>query len=192
MHPFAWLLTGCTPILTSPTVHDSAAPWEAPDNHWPSAAPPADLSGEGFDVGDIIPDTLLVDQYGDLVSPWQFWGHWVVLDVSTMWCSPCQQLAGGIQALADAWRPRGVLYLSVFPENVSAQVPTAADLQQWGDTFGITEPLLSDANGWSRGVVPGNAYPGLLIVDPDLRVHARIPIPEDAAIEAALHDALGD
>ncbi len=188
---FAALLTGCTPILTRPPGTDTGAAWEAPDNRWPTSTPPGDLVAEGFDVGDVIPDAQLTDQYGDLVSPWQFWGHWIVVDVSTMWCSPCQQLAGSIQSLADAYRPRGVVYLSVFPENVSAEVPTTEDLQQWGEAFGIAEPLLSDASGWSRGIVPGSEYPGLLVVDPDLRVHSRIAVPEDAAIEAALDAALG-
>jgi len=60
----------------------------------------------------------------------------------------------------------------------------------WGENFGITEPLLSDATGWSYQVVPDNAFPGVLIVDRDLTVLTRVTPPQDAAIEAAIDAAL--
>ncbi len=187
------LLTACTPVLTSPD-GGSTEPWVAPENSWPMGAPPTDLVAEGFDVGEVIPDFRMPDQYGAEVSLWQFYGHAVIVDVSTMWCGPCQQLAGGVQAIADAWRDEGLVYLSVFPQNVRREVPTQDNLVEWGEAFDIAEPLLSDAEGWSYGIVPlaggDGGFPGIVLVDEDMRVVTRISPPTDGAIEEALDEHL--
>ncbi len=184
------LLTACVPELTSPDGGDEAGPWEAPENSWPTSAPPAGLTGEGFDAGEVIPDFRMNDQYGDTVSLWQFYGNVVVVDVSTMWCGPCQQLAEHVQEMADAHRDDGLVYLSIFPQDVGNEIPEQDDLVAWGENFGIAEPLLADADGWSYQVVPDSAFPGVLIVDEEMRVVTRVSPPSDAAIEAAIEDAL--
>jgi thiol-disulfide isomerase/thioredoxin len=193
MPSFVALLTGllaCVPVLTSPDGDNGDSAWVAPENGWPTSAPPAGLEGEGFDAGEVIPDFRMMDQFGDEVSLWQFYGSVVVVDVSTMWCGPCQQLAEHVQEMADAYRDDGVVYLSIFPQDVGNEIPEQDDLQMWGENFGITEPLLSDAAGWSYQVVPDNAFPGVLIVDRDMTVLTRVTPPQDAAIEAAVDAAL--
>ncbi|MDP6932506.1 MAG: hypothetical protein QGG40_06290, partial [Myxococcota bacterium] len=65
-------IEGCPPELTSPGSGQST--WEAPENTWPVAEPPADLEAEGLGEGQVVPDFLLQDQHGDMVSLWQFHG----------------------------------------------------------------------------------------------------------------------
>ena len=57
-----------------------------------------DLAQEGFREGQVIPDMRLMDQYGDEVSAWQFYGMVIALDFSTEWCAPCQELAKEVAA----------------------------------------------------------------------------------------------
>jgi thiol-disulfide isomerase/thioredoxin len=189
MPSILFAMLGCVPVLTTPGGPVADQPWMMPVNSWPVSTPPDGLRAEGFDPGEVIPDFRLPDQHWDEVSLWQFWGRVVVVDVSTMWCSPCQQLARGIPEIAESWRDEGLIYLTVFPQDVHNEIPDQADLEEWAESFDIEEPLLSDAEGWSYDVVPDNAFPGVLIVGEDMRVVSRVGAPTDAAVEAAIEAA---
>lgn len=195
MLPILWVtLAACVPVLTSPGGADDG-PWEAPENTWPLAAPPADLEGQGFETGQVLPDFRGMDQNGDEVSLWQFYGLVWVLDISTMWCSPCQALAQDVQATADEYADEGFVYVTVFPEDVDGDsedpvVPDVEDLQDWSEYFGIDQPLLSDAEGYSYGVVTDNTFPALFVIDRDLKIGARVSTTTDAAVRAAVEQIL--
>lgn len=192
MLPILWatLTAGCVPVLESPDGGDEV-PWAAPENGWYKGEPPEELEGEGFEPGQVVPDGAATDQFGDPVSLWQFHGAVWVLDVSTMWCSPCQELARGVQETADEYRDDGFVYVTVLLEDLEGDVPDAEELQEWGDAFGIeTEPIVADDKGYGYAVVPDNAFPGLLVIDRDLRVHARISPPSDAGVRAAVEEIL--
>src|SRR5687768_2227270 len=89
----AVISTGCVPHLYSSGGAGQPSEWVAPENTWTVTPPPATLEAQGYGEGDVIPDFRLVDQHGDEVSLWQFYGNVILLDVSTIWCGPCQQLA---------------------------------------------------------------------------------------------------
>lgn len=59
-----------------------------PENSWPHATEddlPDDLAGTGYRDGDIAYDFTMVDQHGDEVSLYQFYGSVVVIDNFTEW-----------------------------------------------------------------------------------------------------------
>lgn len=183
------LLAACVPDLGSSPV-DTAA-WTAPDNAWPSATPPADLSGQGFYVGQVAPDFRLLDQNGDDVSLWQFYGRPVVLDISTMWCRPCQQLATGAADTAQAYAADGLVYLTVLPENVQGDPPTTDDLDAWVQAFGLDSPVVADPGRvWSAPAVPHGQYPFVAVLDAGMQVGARVDPPTDDNLRAAIDGVL--
>lgn len=187
----AILASGCVPELKTKG-GDAAADWEAPTNRWiPGDGPPeGDISCGGYDVGDTLCDLRLTDQHGDEVSLWQFWGHIVVLDISTMWCRPCQELAVTTQDTAEHFAPHGMTYLTVLQEDVEGAAPKPADLEEWGETFGIEAPILNDGGLEAGDAIYNGTYPALLLIDRDMRVVDRVAPPDGAILDAAIEDLL--
>ena len=197
MLPLA-LLVGCAPHLY--TDGDTVEPWAAPENGWPMAPPPSELVGAGFAEGQIAYDIRGDDQFGDEVSLWQFWGLYVLVDISTMWCSPCQDLGKGTEDVYQEFRDRGFIYLTVLREDVDNGEVSTDELNQWaglpalGDSSHerITSPVIEDFKGESGSIsaVHSNQYPVALLIGPDMRVVERIePVTEPRIIEV-LDDAL--
>jgi peroxiredoxin len=184
--------SGCVPRLVSPADTDddtAVCTWEAPTNSWPRREPPACLEGEGFGIGQVVPDFRLMDQNGDTTSLWQFYGTVIVWDLSTIWCRPCQQLASESEDLYDAWRDQGMIYLTILVEDVDGNPPEQDDLQLWASNFGMTTPIVSDADrSYSTPAIPDGSYPVLLVIGRDMRVCQKVTYGEDlgAAIEACL------
>lgn len=182
------LLTGCIPDLTSPKTGECEA--GTLENAWPSVSPPGDLKGEGFGKGQTILDGCLDDQNGEKVAVYQFYSRVFVLDVSTIWCEPCQELAGGLQTIADEFGPDEFSYLTVLPQNLEGDIPTTDQLLKWGSDFSISEPILSDGTGYSAKIVTDNAFPKVLLVGRDMTLIQRINPPSDDTIRDAILQSL--
>lgn len=187
-----WLLLfACVPRLY--TIGDSdtdVTPWTQPANEWPAAAPPEDLVASGWLPGQTVPDTRLVDQHGNTVSLWQFYGRVVLVDVSTMWCAPCRDLAAHTEETQLDYADQGFTYQSVLSEDVEGDPPDQEDLNLWADSFGIeSSPVVSDATREIAGALtPNNVFPVLLVVGRDLKVAEWITTspPTDEAVRAAI------
>jgi len=182
--------TACTPHLVSDIEGVSGANWVAPDNRWGVRAPPADLVGQGFSEGQVPHDFRLLDQYGDEVSLWQFYGSVIFLDISTMWCRPCQQIASEVTETWHDYREEGFMYLTVLPEDVEGNDPDHEDLNQWVDSFDIEAPVLGDDGTYAYAVEPNNLWPVLMLIDRDMTILVDRIEATDAAIRGAIEDTL--
>lgn len=195
--PLLLSLGACTPVLTSPPGAGSdetltAADWERPDNGWPSVdSLPGDIEAQGWNEGDIVKDARLVDQNGDIVSLWQFYGQVIALDISTMWCGPCQLLAREVDEVQSHYADEGFIYLTMMPENIDGDIPDVENLNEWAERNGVSAPILSDAPLHSYDIVPDRIWPRVMIIGRDLRVaEGQVQPAEDAAIRAAIEAAL--
>lgn len=180
----------CVPHLTTEHPTFQGGEWVAPENTWPLSTPPTGLVGEGFDVGQILPDVRLADQFDDEVSVWQFYGRLVVLDVSTIWCGPCRELAETAQQTADAYGDQ-LQYVTVLQEDLDGDPPTTDDLQAWADVYGLTAPVLGDGTYEGTGdAIEQGQYPALLLIDTEMNVVERVNPPTDAELLAAIDEHL--
>lgn len=189
---------GCIPDLKSPPGFDDnltedGSSWEPPENEWEACeGPPADLQPDySYAKGSVMPDLRMKDQNGDEVSLWQFCGKVIAIDLSTMWCGPCRQLASHVQETQDDYDGEGFVYLTMLPENTSGDVPNRGDLNDWANLFGIETPVLSDADRHSYDIVPSQAWPRIMVIGRDLRIAVdQVSPAEDAAIRAAIEAEL--
>ncbi|MFT5679358.1 MAG: peroxiredoxin [Myxococcota bacterium] len=193
------LAMGCTPVLESPDVAGSDSgidttncTWEAPKNTWEQSSPPSCMVGEGFDEGQIIPDMRVLDQHGNEISLWQFYGDLIVLDFSTMWCAPCAVLAEGVDETWEEFESDGFMYLTVLSQDVYSNVPDVEDLNQWAGDHSITAPVVSDDGTYTDEVIPpGGAFPKVMLIGRDMRVAVEEITPaEDATVRSTVRAAL--
>ncbi len=149
-------------------------------------------AGNAFQVGQPIPPVVLPDHTGADVELASFAGRLMLLDISTMWCGPCQTLAAEIPATVADYDADSFAYVTVLQEDEHGDPPDQEDLVRWVDVFSLTTPVLGDATeprATGEAVIEGT-FPALLLVDPDGVVFERIEVAEDAAVRAAIDDAL--
>ncbi len=184
------LLSACIPRLYPSVATVDPGTWVAPENSWPQAEPPSDLVGGGYEPGQVVPDFRLVDQFGDEVAFWQFYGNLVLLDISTIWCAPCQAIAEGTEETWQDYRDEGFVYVTLLQEDLDGDPPDAADLQVWVDNFGLTSPVLADGEKLAYGAIRNGAWPAVLLVGRNMAVLERIDPATDDSIRAAIESAL--
>ncbi len=179
---------GCTPHLESEP--RATCGGEDLENVWDKSAPPNTLEGEGFSRGAVVPDFCMEDQNGDKTSLWQFYGDVILLDISTMWCGPCQQIAEDVDETWKDYVDQGFTYLTVLPEDIEGGNVDGEDLQQWAEEFDITAPILADDQGYGYTVEPERAWPVVMLIDRKMKVIVERVAPTDHAIREAIEDAL--
>ena len=162
------LLQACSPPHLYTDGED--VPWEAPSNQWYVGDVPVDLEEQGFAVGEVPRDFLVPDQFGDSVSLWQFYGQLVLVDISTLWCAPCQDLAEEAEETYQEYRGAGFVYVTLLPEDLEYEVPSQEDLMLWVDRFELTAPVLADDMAWAEPLVPSGGFPRLILIGRDMRV----------------------
>ena len=179
---------GCTPPLESEP--RATCGGEDLENAWAKSAPPKTLEGEGYARGSVVPDFCMEDQNGDKTSLWQFYGDVILLDISTMWCGPCQQIAEDVDETWKDYADEGFTYLTVLPEDLEGGSVDNEDLKQWADNFEITAPILADTEGYGYAVEPERVWPVVMLIDRNMKVLVERVSPNDHAIREAIEDAL--
>lgn len=179
---------GCTPHLESEP--RATCGGEELQNVWDKGAPPNTLEGEGYSRGAVMPDFCMEDQNGDKTSLWQFYGDIILLDISTMWCAPCQKIAEDVDETWKDYVGQGFTYLTVLPEDLEGGSVDNADLNQWATNFDISAPILADTEGYGYLVEPERIWPVVMLIDRNMEVIVERVSPNDHAIREAIEDAL--
>lgn len=147
-----------------------------PDNGWDVASAddvPSDLAstGSGFSVGDVIANATLVDQHGDEVELYQFYGKVLLLDVFAMWCGPCQEHAPEGENIYQELLDEDVVVIALMQENLYGPDPTVEDAATWANTHGLTHPVLvDDGQIYGYFATQGGGFPTYPVIGPDMTV----------------------
>jgi thiol-disulfide isomerase/thioredoxin len=199
--PFMLMVSACAPRLYSDEVVDST--WVAPENDWPFRTPPDGLVATGLDEGQIAIDIRGHDQFGKEVALWQFYGMHVLVDLGTLWCGPCRELAMGTEALYQEFLDDDVMYLSILHENNEGDPPTLEELNAWASLPAfhpdpehpydlITAPVIADPLGESGSIqaIRQANYPVALLIGPDMTVLERIEPVTEARVHEVIEEAV--
>jgi thiol-disulfide isomerase/thioredoxin len=157
---------------------------------WPYEPDKDALGDPGFGgalaIGAQFPDLVGVDQYGDPVHLYDFVGQTILVDLSAVWCTPCQQLSAYLAGAGDpgpyaypnvkAAVDAGELYwFEALLQNADYKFPASPDdAIAWEDAFPNPHvPVTAPANaGDVINYAQVFGYPTAVWLDPDLTVRA--------------------
>ena len=101
--------------------------------------------------GDHPCNIIAVDHNGDEFDLYANYGSLVVIDLSAMWCGPCNSAGAHAQEVQDLYASEGLIYVTVLVENRHGVPPSEDDIQEWATDYGNT----------TSPVIPGNR--GMLV-----------------------------
>ena len=142
-------------------------------------------SGVSFEVGKKFQRFMLKDQFGDEVNLYDFSGHGkqVLVDVSTQWCPPCNDLAGWLDGANDyyddvypgvdeAVENGEVFWVTVLTQQNDGTEATKKTCKEWYDLYPHPEiPVL--AGGVDEEAAINMTYiPSIILLDENMRILA--------------------
>ena len=164
--------------------------WPAGPGHWPDFSDEAGLLGIGggnasWSVGSIAPDVDFVDQFGQSVSLYQYYGFVVLIDISTGWCTPCKELAPSYEQVFQNLKDQCFVVLHYVYEGWNGAASTVPFLDQWATEFDLTFPIVAELDNAGVGLVEngamleglaetgtyavGTGIPRFMVIDRDMR-----------------------
>jgi len=125
-------------------------------------------------------------------------GQPIVLDISAMWCGPCQLAASDVQKVQDRYLEDELIYLTLLVDNLAGEEPTVEDIIRWEEQFGI-----ESAPVWSisRDVITSDptktgeflymdSLPTFYFIDSDMKIKSFQRGYSEESIESKIIDLL--
>lgn len=170
---------GCSPRNPIPEVEPPRPAFA--ENGWPSIlAEHDDYEGTGLEVGDLMlpfhvvnedGETVpggLADQNNNLVDFRQMLGQTLLLDISSVWCGPCNEAAAESAELLEAMQEIAPsLIVTVLVQNIQGGPATSNECATWAEDYHAEYPVVADtADETTRGVWGQPPFPTFWMVAP--------------------------
>ncbi len=175
-----FILAGCKPKLTTDTENTQPIPLvddtaqriiddtqpAQPDRSWVTWT---ECSQK---VGDHPCNFSLMDQNGNMVDLYDYHDKVIVIDLSTMWCGVCHNIAQEGDEWVNDYGADNFIWLTILVDNATGDPPTLADIQQWASQYNITIPVLVgdrslvDLNAETG--YPCSGWPTLVVIDQNM------------------------
>lgn len=144
---------------------------------------PTSIDDTDDNIGSQLVRIPLMDQFGDTVDLYDFTGQgkYIAIDISAIWCGPCNQLARAIAngnpnagwGSAPEKVHNGELYwMTILGENESGRTPTLSDLEAWYDRYTDDKvPVFADSDaGDYVDLLLGSGWPTIVLFDENLNL----------------------
>ncbi len=176
----SWELTeGTDPADPNSRIYVGYWPYQPNKDDYPSW----DGSGSWGSDWDPMPRVELLDQWGDYVDLHDFAGQgkYIMLDVSAMWCGPCNGLASWLSGGSDsygydsAWpevkdlvENGDVYWITVLVQDTRGNTPELDDLEDWYSDYPDDHvPVVSDDGTW---IAVAPAYPSMYLFTDEMEL----------------------
>jgi len=182
------MLAGCSPrnALRGPP----EAATDCPESAWPAVADGfLDYEGEGGAIGELLGNWSLRDQHGCETDSRQLLGTVTMLDVSSVWCGPCNEAASTSMEVFEAVRSlhRSTWLTTILVQDEFAGPAEVRDAEEWVDSYDIEYPVVIDEGEAVRQDYGVIAFPVFLFIAPTGEIYERTEgILEDAEILALM------
>lgn len=130
----------------APPAADAGGPVDA-EVRPPDAGPCPPAGPYGTTVGEVAPDLELPDCEGTPHRLHATCGEPLWIFEFAGWCPPCRQFAAGLEARAQAALASGVQVWMIVSANDDFGRPDAAVCRRYREQYGLTFPVLYDAQG---------------------------------------------
>jgi thiol-disulfide isomerase/thioredoxin len=132
----------------------------------PSSNPSSEQRNETLGIGDVAPDWDLKGwSDGKERKIADYRGKVLVLDFWGVWCGPCVRAIPALQALAEKYESKDVVFLGIHtPDGEFDQIGKLKKLRGWTAPSGIDRGT-SNADGSTSTTYGISGYPSVLIID---------------------------
>jgi len=128
----------------------------------------------GYDIKEKLCDLTLMDQNGDNWNLYDNVSEVTVIDLSAMWCAPCQHAAEASEDIVNYFGKDKVQWVTILIENTQGNPPDLDDLQAWASVFHDSSPILAGNRGWidtsGEYGFPLTSWPTFFIIDKDKNI----------------------
>ena len=116
----------------------------------------------------------LLNQHGDLVELYDFYGKVIIVDFSAMWCGPCVSMAQAADPIVDEYGAENLEWLTVIIEDEQATPPDQDDVLRWATANGISGHVLAGdrsliaTDAELKSGYPISGWPTFVVIDEEM------------------------
>ena len=128
------------------------------------------------EIGSSVCNLVLYDQNEEIWQLYDHAGKVIIIDISTVWCYPCQVAGHHAQPIQDEYGDN-IVFVTILVEGATGDPTTQNDIKDWVDDHAVTTaPVLQgnrdyviDPAGLTGYLVGG--FPTYIYIDQDLKIH---------------------